>query len=31
MMNVVQKYNGRCVDSIDKIKAIARHVAETRQ
>ena len=30
-MNVVQKYNGRCVDSIDKIKAIARHVAETRQ
>ena len=31
MMNVEKKYNGRWVDSIDKIKAIARHVAETRQ
>lgn len=30
-MNVVQKYNGRCVDTVDKIKAIARHVAETKQ
>lgn len=30
-MNVVQKYNGRCVDTVDKIKAIARYVAETRQ
>lgn len=30
-MNVVQKYNGRCVDTIDKIKAIAQNVAETRK
>lgn len=30
-MNVVQKYNGRCVDTIDKIRAIAEYVAETRK
>ncbi len=30
-MNVVQKYNGRCVDTIDKIKAIAKNVAETKE
>lgn len=30
-MNVVQKYNGRCVDSVEKIQTIARHIAETRQ
>jgi aspartate kinase len=27
-MNIVQKYNGRCVDSVEKIKAIANHVAQ---
>lgn len=30
-MNVVQKYSGHCVDSIDKLKAIAEYAAETRQ
>lgn len=30
-MNVVQKYSGKCVDNIDKIKAIAREVADTRR
>lgn len=29
-MNVVQKYNGRCIDTVDKIKAIAQFVAETK-
>ncbi len=30
-MNVVQKYNGGCIDTIDKIKAIAKHIAEIRK
>ncbi|MEG0829439.1 MAG: aspartate kinase [Anaerovoracaceae bacterium] len=30
-MNVVQKYNGRCVDSIEKIQAIAKYVATTKK
>lgn len=30
-MNVVQKYNGQCVDSVEKIQAIAKFVAETKK
>lgn len=30
-MNVVQKYGGTSVDSIEKIKAIAKHISEIRQ
>ncbi|MDD6646252.1 MAG: aspartate kinase [Firmicutes bacterium] len=29
-MNIVQKYNGRSLDSIEKIQAVARHIAETK-
>lgn len=30
-MNVVQKYNGRCVDSVEKIQAIAKHIVNTKE
>lgn len=30
-MNVVRKYNGRCLDTVEKIKAIAHDVAERKQ
>ena len=30
-INTVQKYNGRSLDSIEKIKAVARHIAKNRK
>lgn len=30
-MNVVQKYSGRCIDSVEKIQAIAKFVSETKK
>lgn len=30
-INIVQKYNGKSLDSMDKIKAVAKHIAATKQ
>ena len=30
-INTVQKYNGRSLDSIEKIKAVARHIAKNKK
>jgi aspartate kinase len=30
-MNIVQKYGGTSLDSIDRIKAVARHIASIRK